>query len=102
MGRGRTETMSNDLIPPNVHDVAVAAQGAVSGVLMARRSNLKHILGLLTVGTLTGVNCGPAIAEKFATNHDATVYLTGVVGWCICWVAIAIVKSKMPHQKAKQ
>ncbi len=94
--------MPNDLPPGSIHDMAVAAQGALSGVFLARKSTLWHIFGLLIVGTLTGTNCGPGISERFGTPRDATIYLTGVAGWGICWLAIAMVKSKMPvSQKAK-
>jgi len=96
--------MADGFPPPDVHNLAVAAMGAVSGVLVARKSRLKDIFGLLTVGTFTGLNCGPGLAEKFGTPLDLTIYLTGVAGWVGLLVVIAMVKSKMPehHQKAKE
>jgi hypothetical protein len=85
-----------------MHDLAVAAEGAISGVAMLRKASLREIFGRLFVGTVTAVHIGPAAAEKFATNRDATIYLTGVAGWALCWLAISIVKSKMPAAKKNE
>ena len=75
----------------------------------AREAKTKSVASIycsweITVGTFTGFNCGPDLAEKFGTPRDLTIYLTGVAGWAGLLVVIALVKSKMPehHQKAKE